>query len=250
MEAERIVNMQNHKWHFVLTSVILFFGLLLATLAFGRDYSSEPVESSAEAAGPSHRVPTKASPQVKRSVVTYSTEDISESPSETEAHTTVTSTRDHTVPRTRMVPDTPRKPETPNMPETPEGDGYYYGGVDPVVGGTMHFRPGPYLARRHGVRRAFWPGLLDTDISYSWSGNSGHGELTYWPYGYRYSWGGNPAYSDAPGCYHARPAIASEPNTTNRDYKPDQPSDANELLPEVPVPEVAAQPKHKAVKDR
>jgi hypothetical protein len=242
----------NHKLNFVLISSMLFLSLLLAALAFGREYSTETTEPSSEksavgASLPSRPAPAKAAPRAKRSAVTYSTEEIAESPSGTDP--TTTGARDHTVYRTKMVPDTPHRPQAPNKPETPEGDGYYYGVVDPVVGGAMHFRPGPCLARRHGVRRAFWPGLLDTDISYSWSGNSGHGELTYWAYGYRYSWGDNRAYSDASGCYHARPAIASDPNTINGDYNPGQPSDANELLPEAPVPEVAAQPKHKAAKD-
>ena len=259
--------MRNRKRHFVLIGMMFLLGWLSAALAFGREYSTEPTEPSetgpaVEATEPSRPAPAKVSPQAKRSVVIYSTEDIAESPSETGP--TTTGTRDHTVHRTRMIPDMPHRPEVPNVPDAPEGDGYYCGGY-PIVGGAMHIRPGPYLAGwrscSDGDEGQFWPGLLDTDISYSWSGNSGGGELTYWPYGYRYSWGDDPAYSDALGSDQARSAMESDPNTTDGDYTsynstedirlPDygsaQPSDANEMLPD--VSEAAAIPKHKAAKD-
>ena len=204
----------NHKRHFVV-SMMFFIGLLLAASVFGNEYSTEPTEpatpdSAVRASRPSHSVPTKTPPRAKRSAVTYSTEDIAEIPSGTDP--TTTGARDYAVYRTKMVPDRPHKPEAPNMPETPKGDGYYSGG-DPIVGGTMRIRPGPYLAGRHCGRRAFWSGLWDTDISYSWFGNSGGGELTYWPYGYRYLWGDNPAQSDASDWDQAWPVMESDPNT-------------------------------------
>jgi len=59
---------------------------------------------------------------------------------------------------------------------------------------------------------------LGIDISYSWSDNGGHGEFAHWSYGHGYSWGHNPAYSDASGYYQARSAAASDPNTTSGDY--------------------------------
>lgn len=252
--------MWNHKRHFVIISVMSFLGLLLAVSAFGREYSTEPTEPSAAkpASRPPRPAPAKVSPQAKRSAVTYSTEGIAESPSETDPDATTTGARDHTVSRTRMVPGMPYRPETPNVPDVPEGDGYYNGGYQPV-GGTIHIRPGPYLAGRRGVRRPFWPGLWVTDISYSWSGNSGGGEFAYC--GYHYSWGDNPAASDASGCDQVPSVVESEPKTRN-DYTSSgdedirhsdnwsiQPSDANELPPDASASEVTVQTNPKAAKD-
>jgi hypothetical protein len=261
IEFERKFDMQNHKRHYILISMMFFLCLLLAALTFGREYSTETMETSTEksAPRPSRSSPTKASPQTKRSAVTYSTETITEGLSGEDSDATTTGTRDHTVSRTRMVPREPRRPQTPNVPKAPEA--VDYGGDYPVVGGSLHIRPGPYLAPRCGVRRAFWPGLWDADISYSWSGDSGRGEFTYWPYGYRYSWGGA-VDSDDSGHYQALSKMESEARNQRNDTlsgdgdihssdnRPVHLSDANELPQDMPVSEAAAQPRHKAAKDR
>ena len=269
VDRERVFEMRNHKRHFVLISRMFFLGLLLAALAFGHggrmEYTSEPTELSSEksavgASEPSRPATAKPVPQSKWSAVTYSTEDIAESPAGTDQGATTISTRDHKVYRTRMVP---RRPESPNASETPEvvdsGGGY------PAVDGELHIRPyGPYLAGRRsysqGDRGWFWPGLLGIDLSYSWSGDSGSGEFAYC--GYRYAWGDNPAYHDDFGFYQSNSVMVSDPNATNgdyttystedihpSDYRPAQPSAANELPPDVPVSEAAAKPKRKAAKD-
>ena len=131
-----LFDMRNHKRHFVLINMIFLLGLLLTASAFGREYSTETTESATadsavRAPRPSRPAPAKAAPRAKRSAVTYSTEDIAESPSGTDP--TTTGARDHTVYRTKMVPDTPHRPQAPNKPETPEGDGYYGGGYRAVV---------------------------------------------------------------------------------------------------------------------
>jgi len=105
---------------------------------------------------------------------------------------------------------------------------------------------------------------LGIDISYSWSDNGGHGEFAHWSYGHGYSWGHNPAYSDASGYYQARSAAASDPNTTSGDYttyttedmriasyRPvHQPDDANEVQQITPVPEEPLNPKTEPAKDK
>jgi hypothetical protein len=55
---------------------------------------------------------------------------------------------------------------------------------------------------------------MDMDVSYSWSGNSGGGEFTYWPYGYHYSWGNKDTFGED----RARMAIESESNVISRNY--------------------------------
>ena len=252
--------MRNHKWHFVLISVMFFLDLLLAASAFGQDYSSEPADDPpahfvGRASEPSRPATAKPRPpSSKRSAITYSTEDIAENPSGTDPVATTASTRDYKVHRTKMVP---RRPETSEVPETPEvvdpGGGY------PAVDGELHIRPyGPYLAGRRscsqGERDWFWPGLLGIDLSYSWSADSGSGEFGY--YGYRYAWGDNLAYSDDSGYYQAHSMMESDPNAINgnfttystedirpSDYGPSRPSEANESPADASVPEATVKPK-------
>jgi len=258
--------MWNHKRHFVLISATFFLGSLLAVLTFGQDYSSEPADHSparsvGRASEPPRPAIAKPVPQSKRPAMTYSTEDIAESPAGTDPGTTTTSTYDHKVYRTRRVP---RRPDSPNVPETPEV--VDSGGGSPVVdGGAMILRPYRHLAHQRLCSDGeldgwFWPGLLGIDLSYSWSGDSGGGELTYC--GYRYLWGDNPDYRDDSGCCQAHSVMASDPNATDgdyttystedirpSDYRPRRPSEANGPPLDVTVSETASKSESKVSKN-
>jgi hypothetical protein len=205
----RVKKIRMYKRHFVLMNGSAF--LCCFMLAFGREYTSEFTEIPAA--------------QPERLSLTYSTEDIVEVATATEPNAMTFSTSE--VDQTETFPRMTNTPKAPNLPKSPENAGYDTG--YPAVAGELYIRPyGPYLAGRRrcsaGDWGRFWPGLWGMNIFYSWSANSGRGEFAYWPYGYYYSWGDNPA-SDF--CQDF-PETESDPNA----YGPDQPGDANGLLPE------------------
>jgi len=240
----------NHDRHFVLIGMIFSLGLFPAISALGREYSTEPTElSEAKPAvgvvGPSHPAPAKVPPQPKRSAVSYSTENMAESPSGTDPNAVTAVAQEYIVSRARMVPRIPAG----HRPGAPEGD-VCCGGGYPVVGGTLRIRPGPYLAGWYGARRVFWPGLWDTDISYSWAGNAGGGDLIFGPYGYRYSWGSDVVGSDAFDCDQSGSAVESDPNTSHVDDIAVQSEDANEPPRDVPVHGASTETKHYMTKDK
>jgi hypothetical protein len=69
----------------------------------------------------------------------------------------------------------------------------------------------------------YWPFLWGINLSYSWSGNSGHGEFEYWPLGYSYPWGSSSDDSDDFVYRQGQSTMGADPNI------PDHPVDANEL---------------------
>ena len=260
--------MRKHKQEFILIAMVLFTSSLLTVFVFGQNYTSEPADRTSK---PSRPATAKTPPRAKRSVTIYSTEDVADSPSRTDSNATTTSTRDHKVHRTRTIPrrpETPNRPESPNSPKSPDtAKAADYGDYPAVDGGTINLHSYPYFADRDSYQNSngdygggFWPWILGIDLSYSWFGGSGGGEFAYC--GYRYSWGDNPAYSDASGDYQIHSAMESDPNTTNGNYTTDstkgarssdcrhRPSPPNEPLPDAPVSDAAEKPEPQASRDK